>query len=58
MDSYPVRRILDLSMTDPSLLGILIFDLSVHLLLIFAYDGKYTWIHLFVKSIILNSLKC
>ena len=38
--TYPVRRILDLSMTDPSLLGLLTFDLSLHLLLIVAYDGK------------------
>ena len=40
-NTYPVRRILDLSMTDPSLLGILTFDFSVHVLLIFSYDGEY-----------------
>ena len=38
--TYPVRRILDLSMTDPSLLGLLTFDLSVHVLLILCYDGE------------------
>lgn len=38
--SYPVRRILDLSMTDPSLLGLLTFDWNAHLLLIFAHDGE------------------
>ena len=37
---YAVRRILELSMTDPSLLGLLSIDLSMHLILIIAYDGK------------------
>jgi len=36
--TYPVQRILELSMTDPSLLGILIFDLCVHILLVLAFD--------------------
>lgn len=38
--TYPVRRILELSMTDPSLLGLLTIDLSMHLLLIIAYDAQ------------------
>ena len=38
---YAARRILELIMTDPSLLGLLSIDLSMHLILIIAYDGKY-----------------
>ena len=38
--TYPVQRLLELSMTDPSLLGLLIFDLCVHLLLVIAFNGK------------------
>ena len=38
--TYPVRRILQLSMSDPSLVGLLTVDLCMHLILIIAYDGE------------------
>lgn len=38
--TYPVLRILELSMLDPSLLGLMVFDLALHLLLIVTYHAE------------------
>ena len=49
--TYPVQRILEISMTDKSLLGLLIFDLCVHLLLVVSFNGmchrEFELFHLF-----------